>query len=527
MFSFTANTPKITSVDIGQYYLGGQAILVGYSNGSGGGGAALFVANTFQWTDLTTVAGWTSPGPTTYDVIGVAFSPKYSSDSEILVVAQSSTNTYLRTRIGTNTWDNDIGAVILTNDQSTAIPAAAGNSATLSFPNDYDWSGNNRVFIGLGNSLSNVSAGLDAYRVNGQTGSTTWTTNPISQSRATDLNIVGTGANNAANVSDVAFGGPLATGTLAVALFVPTPGSPTTTKTTIYTALGASGSPTFVSSNFNTQPFSGGGMTQLAFAPTAAAGKPFVLYVGTQAPVGAHSALFTSTDYMNYAALSLIEVSSVRNLVPSTITTQGTEKYMTMRDQRNNLATSGSNSMTTNDLSMILKSTDGTNFSAIFSYITQTNEYLSTNTFSPTFATDNVMYNTQTSPNQNRIWKSTDRGTTWASFNSPNSVMMNSFALIDANTYYVGAGAASGGGLYKSGIFTAIAALDGKVPFSITLGTSPTIGDPNVIFDRLPPPAKCTIPPMPGLPSPTLVALASWVPPTSAWFSIPITRQPS
>ena len=48
---------NITSVDIGQYYLGGQAILVGYSSGSGTGGAALFVANTFTWTDLTTVAG--------------------------------------------------------------------------------------------------------------------------------------------------------------------------------------------------------------------------------------------------------------------------------------------------------------------------------------------------------------------------------------------------------------------------------------------------------------------------------------
>jgi hypothetical protein len=503
--AFITNGSLISSVDIAQYYLGGQAILVGYSNGAGAGGAALFVANTFTWTDLTAVPGWTSPGPTSYDVIGVAFSPKYSSDSEILVVAQSNANTYLRSRIGTNNWDADVGAVIMTNDQSTAIPAVVGNIASLTFPNDYDWSGNNRVFVGLGNSANTNSAGLDAYRINGQTGSTTWTSNPISQSRSTDLNIVGTGANNAANVSDIAFGGPLATGTLAVALFVPTPpSSPLTTKTTIYSALGASGSPTFVSSNFNTQPFSGGGMTQLAFAPTAAAGKPYVLYVGTQSPVvstenmstfawsaGSHSALFMSTDYMNYAAMSLISVSSIRNLVPSTITTQGTEKYMTVRDQRNNLANNQSavgqpstlsNSMTTNDLSMIMKSTDGTNFAAIFSYITNTNEYLSSNTFSPTFATDNVIYNTQTTPNQNRIWKSTDRGTTWASFNTPNSIFMSAFALIDANTYYVGAGAASGGGLYKSGIFTSIAALDGKVPFSITLGTSPTIGDPNVIF---------------------------------------------
>jgi len=430
-----------TDIAVSQYYSGGQAILVGWSTGVGTGGGAIYTTTTLGWAPFASQPNWI-----TGDVIGVAFSPNHVSDAEFMAAvsfgpagaaplpdATHAGKTYLRFKLGGNNWNNDVLESPLTSDSTPGDTApAAGNIATFAFPSDYDWSGNNRIFVGLGNTTGAVTPGLDVYRVNAtlQTGAANAT------SRSYDLNANGSGTANATNISSVAFKGPLATGTLVVGQYPASAG-----MTILRSTNAVNNTPDWFQSTNN--PI-GAFNPVLKFSPTSS-----TLFCGTS---GAHSALSTSTDYNNFSAYSLISVRSMDYVRATWISTiDANTWFIVMRDQVS------ASTATVGDFQMVFKTTNGgTSWQMVWSHTTQGGETLNQIFNSPTYATDSTIYITQT---DYRIWKSTDGGASWTGYTSPNNATINAFTLVDANTYFVGSTA----GIYKVGNYTA-ATIEGHVP---------------------------------------------------------------
>ena len=119
---------------------------------------------------------------------------------------------------------------------------------------------------------------------------------------------------------------------------------------------------------------------------------------------------------------------------------------------------------TTNNITMIFKSTDGgLTWAEIFNKTGAGTKFASINP-SPNYATDNTVF----APDKTAtIWKSTDGGATWnniaATIPSGNSVV--AFTPIDGNSYWMGA--APVGGIYKSGSYAQVAAIDNAVAVAI------------------------------------------------------------
>ena len=181
------------------------------------------------------------------------------------------------------------------------------------------------------------------------------------------------------------------------------------------------------------------------------------LYTATANEVtpGFGSAISTSTDYSIFKEISLICVPNVANI--------------TLSNRKFNLGTSLDQFLMLKDtvsspkISMIFKSTDaGATWAEIFHYSDVAKTIAGINP-SPTYATDNTVFaplNTAT------IYKSTDGGGNWNNIASTTpDGSISAFAVIDANSYWLGS--TSGGGLYKSGSYTKVAALDGNVPFAV------------------------------------------------------------
>ena len=128
-------TDTIRSVAVGNWYRGGQGILVGYADGAGTGGAALFTTLDPTWVDLTFIPGWIPA-----DVNAVAFSRNHTTDAQILMVASTAANgTFLRSRLALNNWDVDVSPVPLVSDTAGRNHAAATLRARIVFPADYNW----------------------------------------------------------------------------------------------------------------------------------------------------------------------------------------------------------------------------------------------------------------------------------------------------------------------------------------------------------------------------------------------------
>jgi len=433
----------ITSLDVSPYYNGGQGILVGWADGAGNGGGALFTTTTLSWTlfsGASYIAG---------DVVGVGFSPNHVSDAEYFAVVappDGSTQTVggvsvvgktiLEAKLGGNQWNNDVMPGVLTGD-TAETPHQGGLMASLAFPSDYDWSGNNRVFVGLGSSIG-TSAGMDVFRVNATLagGGTT--------SRTYDLNANGTGSGNATSVASVAFKGPLATGTLVVTQF---------TSLVVNRSTNAiNNSPDWFQSTNNPV---GVGNPQAKFSPTSN-----TLYVGT---AGTHSAISTSTDYNNFAAFSMVSVRDVSFVrVRSVVPIDANTWFAIITDRSAGLGTS---TPSPGDYQMIFKTTNaGTNWQLVWTHLTtalttdSTHDEITGIYASATYATDQTVYLTQS---DYRIWKISDGGASWVGYTAPNNVVITAFTLVDANTYFVGSTA----GVYKVGNYTA-ATLDGRTPNS-------------------------------------------------------------
>jgi len=128
-----------------------------------------------------------------YDVSAVAFSPNFAADQQLVAAASDETDTVVTTLIGSG-WGETIGDAIITG--------IAPTSATIAFPNDYEATKNDVLFVAIDTGSNNG----DVYRING--------IGAPNSSVATDLNIGSAyGANNV-DVTTLAVTGNSAAATL-------------------------------------------------------------------------------------------------------------------------------------------------------------------------------------------------------------------------------------------------------------------------------------------------------------------------
>lgn len=181
---------SITSVAVGQWYLGGgESYLIGTSDGAGSGDVQIFTSTSLTWTAQTLAE----------EVYAVAFSPNHASDAQIMAVTTdgAGTNTYVRTKFASNVWDADVAI----GTKSTYVATAAA----LAFPDDYDWAANNKVLVGIATSGTTG----DVFRYSGAlAGGTT---------QITDLNVGGS-ATETAPVTSLAMKGSFASAKVLVGL---------------------------------------------------------------------------------------------------------------------------------------------------------------------------------------------------------------------------------------------------------------------------------------------------------------------
>ena len=142
-----ADNIEITSLDASR--LTNNIIAVGTKdadNAEYGGVYLLEDAPPFTWTD-------TSLG--NYDVYGLAFSPNYPADRQLVAVVSDETDTFITTDFGGGGW----GATIADAKINNLVPV----SACLAFPEDYDPSLIASYFVAID---SGVNQG-DVYKVEG------------------------------------------------------------------------------------------------------------------------------------------------------------------------------------------------------------------------------------------------------------------------------------------------------------------------------------------------------------------------
>jgi hypothetical protein len=161
----------ISSIDVSSYK-NNHAILVGtknQNNGQFGGVYVIYCDTMLQWQDL---------GLTGCDVYSVAFSPRFTEDNSIVVMANDENNTFITWKEGSGNWEGTIGNAVFTD--STGNPLTVMETAEIAFPDDYD-ADVNRGNCVLYAALNTGTNDGDVYIVYGR--------NKPQQSVAEDLNI--------------------------------------------------------------------------------------------------------------------------------------------------------------------------------------------------------------------------------------------------------------------------------------------------------------------------------------------------
>jgi len=143
------------------------------------GGVYMFRTDNIAWVDQTVGA---------YNAYAVAFSPNHQTDGQILAMITDATDGWLTTKFGANIW----GADILNCEIGTT---SAFTSAVIAFPDDYEWSSNNRVLVGTSGHDED-----DVYRVHGA--------DSAGASVSYDLNV--NGASTETEVHSIAVSGSIA-----------------------------------------------------------------------------------------------------------------------------------------------------------------------------------------------------------------------------------------------------------------------------------------------------------------------------
>jgi hypothetical protein len=417
---------SITSIDIAQYYTGGElAILVGTadSDADQGGGVFLCRLDTWTWSDqqVGDVAAGTGAAAGAGDVYAVAFSPNHLVDGQILAVVVGTTGAgdyaadtlYLATKFAANTWGADVldcavpGTSVGTITEANM--AAANGYATIAFPSDYEWSSNNRVFVGTSSGSATLD---DLYVVSGAL--------PGSVSTSRDLNLSGTGTEN--DVYSVAVSGTYVGGTVIVGLqdstTVKRTSDPSLSSVTWSSSVKSPiGDPT----NPDTNVFMAGDKVLAATD-------------------GTNSCLSVSVDGgIHFNGLALIDVSATASLrYPDVSVVDANTMFLVIHDDDND-----DDLFTAAETQHVFKTTDGgTTWQRVMFHSSTGTEGIFVVQASPEYATDSTVYAAQT---DSRVWKSTNGGDRFIGLAAPAAI--TAFTAVDGSTYFTGHSTA----IYKSG----------------------------------------------------------------------------
>jgi len=416
---------NITSIAVSPWYQGGIAILVGDSDGSQGGGVSLFTSSGLSWDDLK-VGDWDGDGTVNdqCDVLTVAFSPDHRVDSQILAVVTydvgGTINTRLTTKFQNTSWGEELANAPILEKEATG--------AVIAFPDNYNWSSYNRIFVGTSGTDTVAD---DVFRIHGST---------IGASISVfDLNV--NGSSNDTDVHSIAVKGSLASGTVIV-------GQKDTTAIRRSTSASAS-APNWNSSSKSPTGDSTNPNTTVLWSTTL--GEAFA------ATSGAGSALSRSINGgLTWNQCSLIDISAVANIALTDIeVVDNSTIYLLMWDDADN-----SSAFSAGDYTMLFKTTNGgALWEQIWTHRSTGTEALNLLSLSNNYVNDNTLFVAQ---NNNGMWKSVDAGKTFSMVTVPKDI--TAVYVVSKNVYYTGHDDA----IYKSGKWTG-ASLGGAAANSIVV----------------------------------------------------------
>jgi len=368
--------------------------------------------------------------------LGAAFSPNYKSDSEIIAVTTDGTSVWVETMFGkpddgNRDWNARVQWGILVDDNGDPIDGADAISASIAFPSDYNYSSNNKFFVGIG---ADGAGDYDVYLAKGSTKSVDVAEDP------TEYKGMSVGDEGGSDICSLAYKGSASGGTLVVSF--------NDTDDICVEEDGAANSPDWVTTD--NAPTGEG--AQLAFAGNT-------LYAGTAnyEDVAGFGAMFaSSTDYNLFDGISLISFTS---LAATQIT-----KYFPVQ---------GYLFIQSGNYQLLFNTADGgTTWREIYSY-----EMSATNKLNQNSVTYQDNNKTLYIPETNRagppwapemaedpeVYKSTDGGYTWDTIApSTKDGSLAAFAMAGPDMWMA---AADGSGLYKNLSWDALTDLDGNIPW--------------------------------------------------------------
>jgi len=400
-----AGDPVITSIDIAQYYTGGElAILVGTADPTAGqfGGVYLCRLDTWTWADQT--AG-------NLDIYAVAFSPNHIGDAQILAVGAPAAggNAILTAKFAANAFAADV-----LNANLGIIDETEMNHAVIAFPDDYEWSSMNRVFVGTSSTDTTLD---DVFRVHGGL--------PGGASVAYDLNVNGTTTET--NVWSIAIDGSA----VGASVFVGQMGATNVKRT-------ADPSVSTVTWSSATKGPIGDATTPnvIVLIPPDYATSLKVM-AGTNA---AGSCFSVSNDGgVIFNGIALIDISALANLSYVDLAmVDANTTYLIVNDDAD-----ASGTLTINDVQHLFKTTDGgSTYTRVLHKISGGADQLANVEVSPNYASDSTVY---VAENNTRLWKSTNGGDRFIGLAAPAAI--TALAIVDGSTYFTGHAAL----VYKSG----------------------------------------------------------------------------
>jgi hypothetical protein len=343
-------------------------------------------------------AGWGDTGIGSYDVYRIAFSPHFTDDGQLLAVASDETDSFVLTRISDENW----GATI----SGTTVPGVVPASAVIAFPDDYQaLAEGGSLFIGLDTG----SDGGDVYRISLAAGSLTTTDLDIGSAYGlagvdvTSLEVDG----NTAGASLLAGAGGSAE------VYISTDGGLNWTT--------GAGNPT------------GQSTTHVLLLPGfSVSGEAFAITSGTESAFSR-----TGDGGVTWQQVSLIDttISSIIDVAVSPLHRQDYTLFMLTHDALHTVQSLWRSVTDSASWERLLSSSDA----AVdeIRKVELSGEYGGVN---------QVVFLTGTGSGNPTVWKSTDNGTTFASFSAPQTV--DAWAAV-GNTLFIAGYDGSDGRVYR------------------------------------------------------------------------------
>jgi hypothetical protein len=400
---------NVTSIDLywyDSYQVPFPYLVVGTSNGAGGGGAILYTPGILigSWTNLLTGG----------DVLDIAFSPNYAIDPGIVaVIAPSIGNIQVASKLGTNPWNLNYTA------GDFGFMRTVNTRAVLTLPTGFSLTENNtKMLVGISGCSGTFPSGIyynNLYKVNlAVTGS------GLPSSVSTVFNSTG----SATPVYSIDYEGTWSTGTVYIGLS----GGSVMRSDSVSVV-----SPVFIPPSPLKSPI-GAANTIVVQNPTNAD-----VYAGTS---GTGSALNISTDNgQTYNQISLIRVSAMGRLkILDVAVVDINILFLVLYDD-----VDASGTPTAGDTTGLYKTINGgASWTQVMFNITTGSEVLYRVCPSPDYATDSTLF---MSRNDARYFKSSNGGSTYSAHVAPYNSSINLMLVLDANNYYI----ATTLGIYKNG----------------------------------------------------------------------------